>query len=121
MSLVGLAQRFVMPKEMRLKKKTPELTPDMALRLLRNVLQGPKPTDEEAVASADYHLERNRVVRRSYQKPGRNGTKVEVQTVAVELRSRNWAFADFWAIRPRDLPSFSGSAPSRVVRSHSRS
>jgi len=33
----------------------------------------------------------------------------------------NWAFVVFWPIRPRDSPSFSGSAPSRVVRPHSPS
>lgn len=40
----------------------------MALRLLRSVLQRPKLTADEAIAVVDYHLERNRVARRSYQK-----------------------------------------------------
>lgn len=40
----------------------------MALRLLRSVLERPKLTEEEAIAVMDYHLERNRVARRSYQR-----------------------------------------------------
>ena len=40
----------------------------MALRLLRSVLQRPTLTEDEAIAVMDYHLERNRVARRSYQR-----------------------------------------------------
>jgi SRSO17 transposase len=68
MSLVGLAHLFVTLTKARLKKKTPELTLDMSVRLLRSVLQRPKLTEEEAIAVMDYHLERNRIARRSYQR-----------------------------------------------------
>jgi hypothetical protein len=40
----------------------------MTLRLLRSVLQRPKLTEEEAIAVMDYHLARNRIARRSYQR-----------------------------------------------------
>jgi hypothetical protein len=40
----------------------------MALRLLRSVLQRPRLTEEEAIELVNYHLERNRVARQSYQK-----------------------------------------------------
>ena len=44
------------------------MTLDMALRLLCSVLQRPKLTEDEAIAVVDYHLERNRVARRSYRR-----------------------------------------------------
>ena len=40
----------------------------MALLLLGSVLQRPKLTEEKAIAVVDYHLERNRVARRSYRR-----------------------------------------------------
>src|SRR4029079_862859 len=75
MSLVSLAHLFVTLTKVRLKKKTPELTLDMALLLLRSVLQRPTLTEEEAIAVMDYHLERNRVARRSYQRSWKKQNK----------------------------------------------
>ena len=40
----------------------------MAWRLLRSVLQRTKLTVEEAIALVEYHLERNRIARQSFQK-----------------------------------------------------
>lgn len=68
MSLVGLAHLLVTLTRLRLKKKTPELTLDLALRLWRSALPRPTLTDEDAIAVVDYHLQRNRVAKASHRK-----------------------------------------------------
>jgi SRSO17 transposase len=68
MSLVGLAHLFVTLTRLRLKKETPELTLDMALRLLKSALACPTLTPDEAIALMEYHLRRNRIARTSHTK-----------------------------------------------------
>lgn len=68
MSLVALAHAFVTLTRLRLKKKTPELTLDMALRLLTSALPRPELTELDAIAIVEYHLRRNRTARRAHVK-----------------------------------------------------
>ncbi len=68
MSLVALAHLFVTLTRQRLKEKTPELTLDMALRLLKSALSQPRLTHADAIAIVSYHLKRNRVARTSHTK-----------------------------------------------------
>jgi hypothetical protein len=67
MSLVALAYLFVTLTRLRLKK-TPELTLDMALRLLKSALACPRLTEVEALALLEYHLQRNRIARKAHTK-----------------------------------------------------
>jgi len=75
MSLVALAHLFVTLTRLRLKKKTPGLTLDMALRLLRSVLPRPELTVVEAMAIMNYHLRRNRIARKSHKQSWLNRHK----------------------------------------------
>lgn len=68
MSLVGLAHLFVTLTRRSLKKKTPALTLDMALRLLKSALPRPQLTLEDAMDIVDYHLQRNKVAYESHRK-----------------------------------------------------
>lgn len=68
MSLVAVAHLFVTLTRLRLKKKTPELTLDLTLRVLRSALPRPKLTEEDALALLEYHLQRNRVAKASHRK-----------------------------------------------------
>jgi SRSO17 transposase len=68
MSLVALAHLFVTLTRIRLKKKTPELTLDMALRLVTSALARPELNEAEAIAIVDYHLRRNRTALKSHAK-----------------------------------------------------
>ena len=68
MSLVALAHLLVTLTRRRLQKKTPELTLDMALRLLTSALWQPKLTEADAIAIVEYHLRRNRTARKSHVK-----------------------------------------------------
>jgi hypothetical protein len=68
MSLMALAHLFVTLTRERLKKKTPELTLDMALRLVTTAVSQPRLTREDALAIVKYHLQRNRVARNSHTK-----------------------------------------------------
>ena len=68
MSLVALAHLFVTLTRQRLQKKTPELTLDMALRLLRSAMTKRHLTQHDAVVIVRYHLQRNRVARQSHTK-----------------------------------------------------
>ncbi len=71
MSLVALAHLFVTLTRLRLKKKTPELTLDLALRLLLSVLPRPRLSTEDALVILEYHLKRNRTARASHDKTWR--------------------------------------------------
>jgi SRSO17 transposase len=75
MSLVALAHLFVTQTRLRLKKKMPQLSLDMAIRLLTSVLSRPKLTEAEAIAIVEYHLRRNRIARRSHEKTWRKRHK----------------------------------------------
>jgi SRSO17 transposase len=68
MSLVGLAHLLVTSTRLRLKKKTPELSLDMALRLLKSALPRPWLNEEDTIALVEYHLKRNRVAKASHRK-----------------------------------------------------
>jgi SRSO17 transposase len=67
MSLVALAHLFVMQTRRALKPAKPELTLDMALRLLRAALPRPRLSLEDAEALVEYHLERNRQATKSHR------------------------------------------------------
>ena len=68
MSLVALAHLYVTLVRQRLKKKTPELTLDRTIALLRVVLRLPRLNREQAVEILDYHLRRNRIAKESHAK-----------------------------------------------------
>ena len=50
------------------QKKTPELTLDLALRVLRSALPQPTLTKPVAMEIVEYHLHRNRIARKSHGK-----------------------------------------------------
>jgi hypothetical protein len=62
-------------KDCRPRKKTPGLTLDMAVRLLRTALARPRLTLSEAIAILEYHLERNRIAKQSHYKTWRERHK----------------------------------------------
>lgn len=68
MALVALAHLYVTLTRRELKEDDPELTLDMAVRLLRSALSRPRLTEDEAVRLVEYYLHRNRVARLSHRK-----------------------------------------------------
>jgi SRSO17 transposase len=68
MSLVALAHLYVMQVRRDLKRKTPDLTVDMAMRLLRAALPRPQLTLEDAGELVDYYRDRNKQARKSHRK-----------------------------------------------------
>jgi SRSO17 transposase len=68
MALVGLAHLYVTLTKRELKKDVPELTLDMAVRLLRSALARRRLTEDDAVRLMEYHLRRNRSARQSHRK-----------------------------------------------------
>jgi SRSO17 transposase len=68
MALVALAHLYVTLTKRDLKKDVPELTLDMALRLLRSAFARPQLGPDEAIHLIEYHLERNRVAHESHRK-----------------------------------------------------
>jgi SRSO17 transposase len=68
MSLVALAHLYVTQTERELKRKVPELTLEMAMRLLRSALPRPQLSLEDAEELVEYHLERNRQATESHRK-----------------------------------------------------
>jgi SRSO17 transposase len=68
MSLVALAHLYVTQTERDLKRKIPELTLDMAMRLLRAALPRPTLTLEDAEELVEYHLAHNRQAKKSHRK-----------------------------------------------------
>jgi SRSO17 transposase len=68
MSLVALAHLYVMQVRRDLKRKTPELTLDMAMRLLQASLPRPHMTLEGASDLVDYYLARNKQAKKSHRK-----------------------------------------------------
>ena len=68
MSLVALAHLYVMQVRRDLKRKTPELTLDMAMRLLRAALPRPQLTLQNAEDLVDYYLDRNDQATESHRK-----------------------------------------------------
>ena len=68
MSLVAIAHLLVTLTRIQLKKKTPELTLDLALRILRDALTRQTLTQPDAMEIVEYHLHRNRIARKSHGK-----------------------------------------------------
>jgi SRSO17 transposase len=75
MSLVGLAHLFVTLTRRRLKRQTPDLTLDLALRLLKSALPRPELTETKALELLHYHLRRNRRAKHSHYKTWRKKHK----------------------------------------------
>lgn len=68
MSLVALAHLYVMQVRRDLRRKTPDLTLDMAMRLLRASLPSPRLSLEEAGHLIDYYRDRNKQATDSHRK-----------------------------------------------------
>jgi SRSO17 transposase len=68
MSLVALAHLYVTLTKRDVQHAVPELTLDLALRVLRSAFARPTLDEQEATAIIDYHLERNRVAHASHRK-----------------------------------------------------
>jgi SRSO17 transposase len=68
MTLVGMAHLFVTLTQLDLKKKTPELTLDRTIRLLRSALKIPALSIEMAIRLVEYHIKRNRIATNSHTK-----------------------------------------------------
>jgi SRSO17 transposase len=68
MSLVALAHLYVIQTQRDLKRKVPELTLDMAMRLLRSAIPRPQLSLEDAEDLVSYHLDRNRQATESHRK-----------------------------------------------------
>jgi SRSO17 transposase len=68
MSLVALAHLYVTQTERDLKRKVPELTLDMAMRLLRAALPRPHLSLQDADDLVEYHLAHNRQAKKSHRK-----------------------------------------------------
>ena len=68
MSLVALALLYVTLTRREMRSDVPELTLDMALRLLRSAFARRQLSEEDAIRLMEYHLERNRQARNSHRK-----------------------------------------------------
>lgn len=68
MAMVALAHLLVTLTKRDAQSEVPELTLDMALRLLRASFARPTLSEDEAVELIDYHLERNRIAHDSHRK-----------------------------------------------------
>ncbi len=68
MGLVALAHLYVTLTKRDVKHDVPELTLDMALRVLRSAFARPTLSEDEATNLIDYHIERNRVAHDSHRK-----------------------------------------------------
>ena len=68
MSLVALAHLHVTLTRQTLKKKSPELTLDMALRLLKEVLPRPQLDESDAIRIVDYYTKYNGIAHDSHRK-----------------------------------------------------
>lgn len=68
MSLVALAHLYVTLTKRELNKETPELTLDMAVRILQSSFARPTLTEDDAVRIMEYHLRHNRAAHDSHRK-----------------------------------------------------
>ena len=68
MSLVAVAHLLVTLTRLTLKKKTPRMTVDLALRVLLSALPQPTLTEDEAIDIIEYHLRRNEIAQTSHRK-----------------------------------------------------
>ena len=68
MSLVALAHLYVTQTRRDLKRKVPELTLDMAMRLIRSALPRPQLSLKDAGDLVDYYLDPQRQATESHRK-----------------------------------------------------
>ncbi len=68
MALVALAHLYVTLTKRDVQHDVPELTLDMAMRILRSAFAKPTLNDQEAIDLIDYHLERNHTAHESHRK-----------------------------------------------------
>lgn len=68
MSLVALAHLFVTQTKRDLKREVPDLTLDMAMRLIRSAMTRPHLSVQDAMDLIDYHRARNDQARKSHRK-----------------------------------------------------
>jgi SRSO17 transposase len=68
MALVALAHLYVTLTKRDVKHEVPELTLDLALRILRSSFARSTLSEDEAVNIIDYHLDRNRIAHDSHRK-----------------------------------------------------
>lgn len=68
MALAALAHLFVTLTKRDLKHDVPDLTLDMAMRVLRSAFAKPTLSDQEAIDLIDYYRKRNEVARKSHRK-----------------------------------------------------
>jgi hypothetical protein len=68
MALVALAHLYVTLMKQEVKHDVPELTLDMAIRILRASFARPTLSEDEAMGIIDYHMERNRAAHDSHRK-----------------------------------------------------
>jgi SRSO17 transposase len=68
MALVALAHLYVTLTKRQMQHDEPELTLDMALRLLRSAFARADVSEEHAIHLVEYHLRRNRIAHDSHRK-----------------------------------------------------
>lgn len=68
MSLVALAHLYVMLTTREMKKKIPDFTLDMAVRVLRSAFARRELTEDDAINLLEYHQRRNRIAWKSHRK-----------------------------------------------------
>ena len=68
LALVALAHLYVTLTKRDVKHDVPELTQDLALRVLRSAFARPTLSEDEGMDIIDYHIERNRVAHDSHRK-----------------------------------------------------
>ena len=68
MALAALAHLLVTLTKRDLKHDVPDLTLDMAMRVLRSAFAKPTLSDQEAIDLIDYHRQRNDVAHESHRK-----------------------------------------------------
>jgi SRSO17 transposase len=68
MALVALAHLYVTLTKQEVKRDVPELTLDLALRVLRSAFARPTLSEDEAMDLIDYYIERNKTAHKSHRK-----------------------------------------------------
>ena len=68
MALAALAHLFVTLTKRDIQHDVPDLTLDMAMRVLRSAFAKPTLNDQEAIDLIDYYRERNHVAHESHRK-----------------------------------------------------
>ena len=68
MSLVALAHLYVTLTKGEMNRQIPDLTLDMAVRVLRSAFARGELTEEDAIRIVEYHRRRNRIASKSHRK-----------------------------------------------------